>query len=121
MAEEGTALLEQAAEQGHAYAMDTLGGIHDVRKEPEQALAWLSKGAEAGLPQAMYNLGRCLDRGEGGAAPDYLAAAGWYRRAADAGFGEAARNLSTMYTVGRGWASQIMPATSSNSFCSLVS
>ena len=106
MAEEGVALLEKAAGQGHAYAMFRVGGIHDVRKEYEQAVAWFTKGAEAGLPKAMYNLGTLLDKGEGVAAPDYPAAAGWYRRAADAGVGDAANNLSSMYAIGRGWAWQ---------------
>jgi len=96
------ALLEKAAGQGHAYAMQTLGSIHSARKQPEQAVSWFAKGAEAGLPKAMYNLGCSLDKGEGVAAPDYPAAAEWYRRAADAGQGVAAMNLSVMYQVGRG-------------------
>jgi len=111
-AEEGMSLLGKAAGQGHAYAMETLGSIYRVRKEYEQALIWLTKGAEAGLPKAMFNLGATLDQGLGMAAPDYPAAADWYRRAADAGSGPAANNLNSMYTVGRGWAWQIMPATS---------
>jgi len=104
------ALLEKAAGQGHAYAMETLGGIHYEREEHEQAVAWFTKSAEAGLPKAMFNLGACLDKGEGVAAPDYPAAAGWYRRAAEARHGDAAANLSRMYSVGRGWAWPIMPA-----------
>jgi len=96
------ALLEKAAGQGHAYAMSALGGIHHVRMEYAQAVQWWTKGAEAGLPKAMFHLGLCLDMGEGVAAIDYPAAAGWYRRAADAGDEEAANNLTTMYAVGRG-------------------
>ena len=94
--EEGTALLERAAGQGHAYAMLALGGVHRERKEYEPAAEWLTKGAEAGLPDAdaTYNLGYCLDKGQGVAAPDYPKAAEWYRRAADAGNGGAANNLS---------------------------
>jgi len=98
------ALLEKAAGQGHAYAMDALGTIHRARKEYEQAVAWFTKSAEAGLPQAMFYLGVCLDMGEGVSAPDHLAAAGWFRRAADAGHASAAVNLGQMYTLGRGWA-----------------
>ena len=74
------ALLEKAAGQGHAYAMYALGCIHAVRKEHERAVEWYKKGAEAGLPNALYNLGNALDAGEGVAAPDYRAAAGWYRQ-----------------------------------------
>jgi len=68
------ALLEKAAGQGHAYAMYALGCIHAERKEHERAVEWYEKGAEAGLPNAMYNLGVALDTGEGVAAPDYPAA-----------------------------------------------
>jgi hypothetical protein len=96
------ALLEKAAGQGHAYAMTTLREVHHMREEHEQAVEWYTKGAEAGLPTAMYNAGCCLDEGKGMAAPDYPAAADRYRRAADAGHGQAANNLSGMYTVGRG-------------------
>jgi TPR repeat protein len=96
------ALLEKAAGPGHAYAMYALGSIHDVRKEHEQAVAWFTKAAEAGLPEAMINLGCSLDEGEGVAAADPQAAMGWFRRAADAGHGGAAQNISAMYTVGTG-------------------
>jgi hypothetical protein len=109
------ALLEKAAGQGHVYAMSALGSVHYTRKEYEQAVNWATKGAEAGLPRAMFDLAVCLDTGEGVAAPDHQAAAGWYRRAADAGNGEAAANLSRMFSVGRGLAWQIMPASSSSS------
>jgi len=54
------ALLAKAAGQGHAYAVQKLGDIHHVRKEHEQAAEWFTKGAEVGLPIAMYNLGRGL-------------------------------------------------------------
>jgi len=102
------ALLEKAAWQGHAYAMDALGSVHSLRKEHERALQWFTKAAEAGLPQATGNLACCLDMGDGVAAPDYPAAADWYRRAADAGDGGAASNLAHMYSVGRGRAWQII-------------
>ena len=83
--------------------MHAMGCIHDGWNENEQAVGWFTKGAEAGLPDAMFSLGACLDAGQGVAAPDYPAAADWYRRAADAGVAEAAVNLSLMYAVGR-WA-----------------
>jgi hypothetical protein len=82
--------------------MYAMGIIHGVRGEYEQAVKWHTKGAEAGLPRAMFNLGTLLEEGEGVAAPDCPAAAGWYRRAADAGDTAAAVNLCSMYTVGRG-------------------
>jgi len=37
------ALLEEAAGQGHAYAMNTLGSIHRLREEHERAVEWYTK------------------------------------------------------------------------------
>ena len=108
------ALLEKSAGQGHAYAMYTLECIHRVRKEDEKSLKWVTKGAEAGLPVAMFSLGHRLESGEGVAAPDYPAAADWYKRAAEGGNGIAAQNLAAMYTVGRGRARLKAPPTSSS-------
>ena len=105
------ALLEKAARQGHAYAMLALGEFYRNRKEDEQAVKWFTKGAEAGLPKAMHNLGLCLEEGLSVAAPDYPSAADWYRRAADAGHAGAAVNIADMYTVGRGWAWQSVSAS----------
>jgi len=115
------ALLEKAAGQGHAYAMQWLGTIYCARGECEQAVEWYTMGAEAGLPQAMLKLGRLLEDGNGVAAPDSAAAAGWYRRAANAGVGDAAKNLSHMYALGRGRAWQIMLAALYPSFLELNS
>ena len=98
------------------YAMFAVGRIHDVRKDHKQAVEWYSKGAEAGLPKAMFGIGCCLEEGKGVAAPDHLAAVVWYRRAADAGHAFAAANLGQMYSLGRGWAWHVMPATSSATF-----
>jgi len=97
------ALLEKAAVQGHAYAMNRLGDVYHQREAHEQALEWFTKGAEAGLPKAMFTVGLCLDKGNGVAAPDYPAAASWYRRAADVDDGAGAVNLFE-YSVGRGQA-----------------
>ena len=112
LTEEGMALLVKAAGQGHAYAMCALGSIHCEWEEHQQATAWFTKGAEAGLPNAIHNLAVALDMGKGVAAPDYPAAAGWYRRAADAGIGDACVNLGHMYISGRGRAWRMMPASS---------
>ena len=107
------AFLEKAAGQGLAYAMQWLGNDHHEREEFEQAVGWLTKAAEAGLPGATFNLGCYLEEGKGMAAPDYPAALYWYKRAANAGSSDAAVNLSHMYTAGRGGAWHIMSATPS--------
>jgi len=108
-AEEGTALLEKAAGQGHVYAMFCLAQAYHAGNQHEKAVEWFAKAAETGLPKATFSLGCCLEQGEGVAAPDYPAAVGWYKCAAAAGNASAANNLCSMYTVGRGRASQIMP------------
>jgi hypothetical protein len=108
MADEGMALLDKAAGQGHAYATYALGCVHKQRKEYEQAMGWMRKAAETGLPKAMCHLGIWLDQGEV-VAPDYPAARYWCTRASDAGDGVASETIGHMYTVGRGRASQIMP------------
>jgi len=110
------ALLEKAAGQGHAYAMLWLSRMHYRMNEDERAMECLSKGAEAGLPNAMHNFACGLPEGKGMAAPDYVAAAGWYKRAADGGDAKAANNLSHMYQLGCGKVWQIMLATSSPLF-----
>ena len=103
--------------------MFDLGSLHRERKEHyEQAVGWYMKGAEAGLPKAMYNLGCILGcDGEGVAAADHPAAADRYRRAADAGFAPAAVNLHGHYAVGRGTAGQIVPVTSTSTSYPLTS
>ena len=78
-------------------------------------MGWYTKGAEAGLPKAMHNIGIMLEEGRGVAAADCRAAANWYRRTADAGHAGAANNLSILYTLGRGRAWQIVRATSLHS------
>jgi TPR repeat protein len=78
--------------------------------------------AEAGLPQVQFSLGCSLDFGEGVATPDHAAAADWFKRAIDAGHGDsgmAEKHLSAMYTVGRGRATQILPASFSSSLSTL--
>jgi len=54
--------MEKAAGQGHAYAMFAIGDIHRARNEHALAAEWYTKGAEAGLPEAMYYLGNLLDQ-----------------------------------------------------------
>ena len=41
------ALLEKAAGQGHAYAMNELGSVHLEWEDYERAVEWFTNGAEA--------------------------------------------------------------------------
>jgi TPR repeat protein len=57
--------------------------------------------AEAGDPNAQYNLGLLYARGQG-VPRDYGKAAEWYRKAADSGVAAAEYNLGVMYANGQG-------------------
>ncbi|MCB1889699.1 MAG: caspase family protein [Rhodocyclaceae bacterium] len=80
------------------------GGEYVVydRADVDTALkVWMTK-AEDGDPEAQTYVGEIYERGLGGAAPDYAAAARWYRKAADEGFSRARINLGHLYEQGLG-------------------
>lgn len=62
---------------------------------------WLP-AAQAGELDAMVHVGEIYERGLGGVAPDYAAAADWYRRAAERGDARAMINLGSLYERGLG-------------------
>ena len=57
--------------------------------------------AEAGIPEAQFNLGFMYDSGEG-VPQDYAEAVRFYRLAAEQGYASAQLNLGFMYDNGRG-------------------
>jgi hypothetical protein len=90
----------QAAEAGHAGAMNMLGVLYNngygVARDYDQARHWQEKSAEAGNPSAMHNLGLSYESGRG-VATDLKKAQEWYRKATATGFKpskEKLRNLS---------------------------
>ncbi len=66
-----------------------------------QAFALYRRAAEAGLPEAEFNVGVMLDSGRG-TATDVAQAATWYARAAMHGNRRAAYNLGQLYGAGEG-------------------
>ncbi len=62
---------------------------------------WMAK-AEEGDPEAQTYVGEIYERGLGGTAPDYGAAARWYRKAAEEGYSRARINLGHLYEQGLG-------------------
>ncbi len=64
-------------------------------------LAKYRKGAQQGVADAQYQLGRAYEKGEG-AARDYKQARAWYSKAADQGYGLAQHSLGSMYMLGKG-------------------
>ena len=65
------------------------------------AFALYLRAAQAGLPQAEFNVGVMLDSGRG-VGPDAAQAATWYARAATHGNRRAAYNLGQLYEAGQG-------------------
>lgn len=65
------------------------------------AFAWFRRAAEAGLPEAEFNVAAMLDSGRGVAA-DVRQAAIWYARAAARGNHRAAYDLGQLYEAGEG-------------------
>jgi TPR repeat protein len=66
-----------------------------------EAFALFRRAAEAGLPEAQFNVAVMLDSGRG-VAPDTRLAAIWYARAAANGNKRAAYNLGQLYEAGDG-------------------
>jgi Sel1 repeat len=90
-AEDSSALFREALRQ------DLKGGPADARL----AFDMYRRAAEAGLPEAQFNVAIMLDSGRG-VSPDVAQAATWYARAASHGIRRAAYNLGQLYEAGQG-------------------
>ena len=64
-------------------------------------MTWYQKGAAAGSPDAMYNIGFAYYSGQG-VAKDYQQAMAWYLKSANAGFPLAMEQIAYLYTDGLG-------------------
>ena len=73
----------------------------EVRSSAEAFRVRLREAAEAGDPDAQFNLGVLCEKGLG-TRPDYAQAMRWYRAAADQGNGKAMFNVGTLYENARG-------------------
>jgi TPR repeat protein len=80
-----------------AIRLDLTGSPADVRR----AFELYHRAAQAGLPEAQFNVAVMLDSGRG-VAPDHAQAALWYARAASRGNKRAAYNLGQLYEAGQG-------------------
>ncbi|MBQ1407833.1 MAG: toll/interleukin-1 receptor domain-containing protein [Eubacterium sp.] len=89
--------LTASAGEGNTDAMLLLASCYEngwgTEKDPEKALYWFLKGAEAGDTGCMTAAANCLRLGTGAEA-DPVQAFGWYKKAAEAG------DLSGMVTLG---------------------
>lgn len=92
--------LLEAANNGDAVAQHNLGCRYHkegngVAKDMVEAVKWLRKAAEQGLPQAQGALGVCYRDGDG-VEKDYALAAMWFRKAAEQGHATAERILGKL-------------------------
>lgn len=81
--------LSAQAESGDPWAQVNLGAVYDhgldgVARDPIKAVIWYRRAAEAGIPEAQFNLAHCLASGRGTPRDDAEAFV-WMRRAAEQG------------------------------------
>jgi tetratricopeptide (TPR) repeat protein len=98
--------LRKAAEQGHAAAQFSLGGVCyanglGVPKDYAEMVKWWRKAAEQGHATAQRGLGICYSNGQG-VQQDYVEAVKWYRKAAEQGEADAQINMGNCYSEGKG-------------------
>ncbi len=93
-----------AAERGHAGAMNDLGGLFEygigVPKNLTTALIWYEKAAELGLAGAMNHLGQLSENGVE-VPQDFATAKHWYEKAAALGSAASMNNLASLLRRGR--------------------
>ncbi len=91
-------LLEVAAYTGSWEAMYWLGWMYEKggAQDPQQAILWYARAAEAGDVRSQQHLARMLKEGEGVPAPQPEAAGRYYRLAAYGGSAEAQIELASL-------------------------
>ena len=90
----------QAAQDGHAKAQARLGrfyfeGVGGVRRDAMLAVRWWREAAKNDVPDALYGLGQCHERGFG-LPKDLKKAAEFYRKASEEGSDEAKAALARL-------------------------
>ncbi len=97
--------LRQRAQAHEIPAMEELGrrliAGTGVPRDLPTGVAWFQRAAEAGSPEAEFNVGVMYDRGLG-IERNAEKAVEWYRKAVEAGVAPAKHNLALMLREGRG-------------------
>ena len=95
----------KATDQGHAFAQNQLGFMHQkgmgVEQNYAEALTWYRKAADQGHAFAQNQLGWMHQNGLG-VEQNYTEALTWYRKAADKGYAAAQNQLGWMHQNGLG-------------------
>jgi uncharacterized protein len=92
---------QKGADGGFVPAQSTLGVLYTLVKNPLLATTWWAKAANAGDPEAQYNLAQAYAKGEG-VAKDAVVAFDWFLKAACQGIAGAQARLGLMYATGQG-------------------
>jgi TPR repeat protein len=92
---EASAFLQGAADHGDAFGEYLLGRIKLDRQDYPNAVAWLGKAAQQGLPQAQEQLAKLLRDGQG-VAQDKFEAYVWMLVSNDAGNRRVASDLQAL-------------------------
>ena len=94
-----------AADRGHAGAMNDLGGMFEygigVPENLATALLWYERATELGHAGAMTQLGRLSENGVG-VPQDFANARHWYEKAAALGNAASMDDLANLFRQGRG-------------------
>ncbi|CAM3844322.1 tetratricopeptide repeat protein [Serratia silvae] len=110
-----TAKLLEGAEKGDVKSQLALStaysvGRSDLKKDPAEALKWLTEAAENGNSEAQYSLAVKYFVGRGDVIQSYSKAAYWYERALMSGNEEALYPIAINYQVGFGVEKDIVKA-----------
>jgi hypothetical protein len=102
-----------AADRGHAGAMNDLGGVFEygigVPENTATALAWYERAAKLGHASAMTYMGQLSENGVD-VPQDFATARDWYEKAAALGNAAAMNNLANLLRYGRGVAPNLSAA-----------
>lgn len=102
--DEAVTWLKRSGDAGNVFAQSQLGNAywfgHHVAIDPQVALDWWRRAAEAGDPHAAYLLGLVHATGEKGVPQSGATALGWYRTAAVKGHALALNNLGLFIEQG---------------------
>jgi TPR repeat protein len=102
---ESVELFQQAADQGLAMSISTLGFCYDkgigVRLNIKKAFSMYTLAAKKEYSVAQLNLAKCYDVGEG-CEKDTAQAMEWFKKAADQGLATAVYSLGILYQYGSG-------------------
>jgi uncharacterized protein len=90
----------RASEQGHLKAKYKLGQML-ASAQPQASLSYINEAAQAGVPEAQYDLGLACETGQG-QSQDLHAAALWFERSALQGYAPAQYAYASFCMQGRG-------------------